>query len=534
MASTFRLTGFLKVHRVRKCERIGFWKLFPLKLGEKPAFLYNVLIFSHLLRVWAVALLLSLSLVGCENPTRPFFTRPGHKIASEFNTKRVVMLGDFEHGNALSYYGVTSVLNDWLDMLQSGEKGPRHLTLVLEGDDSLVSVLKDYISSGDEQHLLDYWLPFGELERLEFYHDLRTVCQRIKKINQVLPETQEVTFDILGGEPVADLKSDSGRDRLKWSRKQIDSWFVKTRDSVVADRIESYLRTNPLQRALVFYGGGHLMEGLVSKKPYVASSDADNANGYFLAHYLRRYFGKDSVLTVDQTVLSTSYFKGTRYAAAGDSDILVYRPELPFLAPYLKRYDCIIFRHEPVVPSHSLDDIFSRKVIEKCFQTIDMESKYLPGFFARSNVDELSIALQIVTGHWFSSRGAWQAWYKGHKYDGLARLGSESFIKPMLEHYQTNNPYYESTLQMYSFVSGLPFSYLKPSQMIDTRQWWDAACKDIQERIECGNAIGIYWIGYPDEQKEAHQWLVKYTGKNFSTPDQYLKWWRHVVFNANY
>ena len=46
--------------------------------------------------------------------------------------------------------------------------------------------------------------------------------------------------------------------------------------------------------------------------------------------------------------------------------------------------------------------------------------------------------------------------------------------------------------------------------------------------------MGVYWIGYPDEQAKAKSYLKEFSGQNYSDPDQYLKWWRREFDKVSY
>lgn len=488
------------------------------------------LLCCSVVQLTALALFVAAFLMGCDAKGKAYLKHPGHQVITQLESRRIVMLGDFLHDNALSFYTVTAVLNDWLNMFSSGQKVPRHLTLVLEEDDSMVHVLKNYMSSGDREPLLDFWLPYGTLESLEFFGDLRSICARVDSINQTLSKQHRIVFDIFGGEPFSLV---SNRNYLRLSREESWRFFVQKRDSLVALRIESYLRQNPLQRALIFYGNAHLINGYVTKRIQGESSDTANSKGYYLAHYLKEFFGQQNVLSINQMDISPNLFRGTDLEAAGDSDIFTYSRGIPLEVPYLKDYDAVIIRHEAIVPSHPVDLIFSRRIIERCILNIDTMQAYFPGYDARFYANQSLNALKIITGESFSQPQQWERWYNTQKFDGLSRLESKGFARQIFDQYYERNFNYQTAIELYYLSSGIPIFYPNPRSRVDT-SIWRIRWKDIRFNMECGNAIGIYWIGYSQERKEAHQWLVDHTGKDFSTPAQYLKWWRHVVFNANY
>ncbi|MCL4510726.1 MAG: hypothetical protein M1470_06610 [Bacteroidetes bacterium] len=511
------------------------WHEFFLHAGHIGYWQINRLSTVCKVRTWAtVALLLCFSLTGCDNSTRAFFTHPGRQIVRELETRRLVMLGDFKHGDALSYHSVTSVLNDWVDMLSEGKAVPRHLTLVLEGGDSDISVLRNYMLTGNESPLIRFWIIDGQLERLEFFDNLRRISLRIDSLDETLAGNYRISFRLLGGEAISEY-SPSSQAMMKWPWPQAFRYFVTKRDSLAALKIERYFESNPSQKGLIFYGTAHLNDCYVNKAKSLGVPDTANSDGYYLAHYLKRYFGNDSVLSVFQVAVPPdgSRFRDVPTEPRDTEDLLVYHYRDKHSPAVNQYYDAVVFHYENLTMSHPLYYVFSKRAIKDCISTLKMVHPFLPGYAATAYYNRAMWGLRDATGKTFVTPRQWESWYKTHPYDGLTRLSSPAFENPMFRAYREDNAHFKVWTTVYSLLSGLPSSYFTVPDRLDSTQFADASV-GILKKVECGNAIGIYWIGYPDEQKEAHQWLVKYTGKNFPTPDQYLKWWRHVVFNADY
>jgi len=67
-----------------------------------------------------------------------------------------------------------------------------------------------------------------------------------------------------------------------------------------------------------------------------------------------------------------------------------------------------------------------------------------------------------------------------------------------------------------------------------SRDEWRQHFADQWPQILFLNMIGVLWVGTPEEQNVALQYLLKSTGQNFAQPAQYLKWWRKHFFDVSY
>lgn len=444
------------------------------------------------------------------------------------------MLADFRHGDALSYHSVTSVLNDWVDSLSDGKPAPRHLTLVLENGDSAIDVLRNYIRTGDLGPLVRFWIIDGELERLAFFNNLRNISHSIDSLNETMGGDRRISFKLLGGEALREYSPES-MAMMKWPFARDIRYFVTMRDSLAALKIERYFESNPDEKGLIFYGTAHLNDMRVNKARAMGLQNTANGDGYFLAHYLKQYFGKDRVLCVLQDVVPP----GSRLAKVAPAqpeeakDLLVYHFKEKYQNGSDHYFDAVVFHYEKLTMSHYLYYVFSRRVTKDCIRMLKMTNPLLPGFYAKEIYDRAMWGLRDATGEPFRTPGRFEAWYKSHSYDGLARLSSQAFEEPMYNDYHDSSVRFRKRMTVYSIIAGLPSTYFTIPARLDSAQFADA-CLGILKEVECGNAIGIYWVGYPDEQREAHQWLVGYTGKDFATPEQYLKWWRHKFFDVDY
>ena len=100
---------------------------------------------------------------------------------------------------------------------------------MLEWDDEIVYKINRYLETGNVDELVDFWLPYGSLEMLEFFSDLRQIHLKINLINRTPSERKKIHFSIIGGE-VSNLFNDVRL--LKQSKYEGVKYFVYKREIV--------------------------------------------------------------------------------------------------------------------------------------------------------------------------------------------------------------------------------------------------------------------------------------------------------------
>lgn len=104
------------------------------------------------------------------------------KIVHAFNDKKIIMLADFEHSNALPKKSVIDLLRKWKSMIQNNKCRNLKLTLVLEDDDYNMNIISKYIQSGNWGVFKKYrYLHRRTLSSLEFYDQLKDFSRKIQK-----------------------------------------------------------------------------------------------------------------------------------------------------------------------------------------------------------------------------------------------------------------------------------------------------------------------------------------------------------------
>jgi hypothetical protein len=461
--------------------------------------------------------------------TNKYIPNPNEQIVRELTQKRIVMLADFAHEWPLPYYSLTSILSTWLTMVGKGECDQNHLTLFLEESEQEASLIRQYLKTGDLNPLLDHFLPSTSLERLEFYSDLRTVTLRIDSMNGVLHPSKLITFDVQGPEAmnILDPRILDSSDRVA------RLFFVRDRDSLSAMNIITYLTEQPNQKGFIFYGGAHLIKKLVTK-PYTESLMPEERVGTFLAYYLKREYGDNQVLSINQLARGRCPINFDEF---DKTNVLVYSGDIPWkdslpndenLLP--ENFDAFFIRHEFVLPSHALSKIFSRRIIMASIKRIELLESHLAGPFGKRYYNQALRTLQFLSDTNFSKVKDWKSWWTNYQFDGFERLRSVDFRKRMANDYfpRRENPEYLQVLDDLGFSA----SFGNPRTM--SRQEWDRAFNKIWEEIIFVNSIGIFWIGDPDEQAKAKAYLVEFSGQNYNDPSKYMKWWRRKYYSVSY
>ena len=249
-------------------------------------------------------------------------------ILANLRTKRIVMLGDADHGNGYYMRLVTVALDRWLDQLEKENKSltnqgevqkrdqqlhplPKKLMLFIETDSEWVSLIYQYMQTGDISSWLTRNIHLGfkwgsilggvSIDGIEFFRNLKRIEKRVKQLN-MQDALHPYDFKIVGpeGVPPCDYKktkdSTVWKEQFRQAQKGNFEYFVRQRDEISSSTIWKTLDNHSDYKALVFYGTAHLLRGRQNKAKWGgAFIGIDTAYGYYLAHYLDEYFSRDSI-----------------------------------------------------------------------------------------------------------------------------------------------------------------------------------------------------------------------------------------------
>jgi hypothetical protein len=489
-------------------------------------------------KIFAFLLLLLLVLMSCNNSTSKIHKNPEEYLIKELKNKRILMLGDFGHGQPLPFYSIIELLNKWASMVEDGADVDKHIVLILETDSAGVNSLKTYFKTNDLMPLFNKWPSYNiaTLEQYEFFADLRRFSMKIDSMNSRPAGPQGITFDIFGPEGAPVWNPHDSLDEL--SKDRLD-YFIEKRDVLTARNITEYLNAFNNAKAIIFYGNAHLNKAFAEKNIFPnKTSKNENTKGYFLAHYLKSSFGNGMVLSVNQTLVDSQRMKPSVAEKVGNENFYIetgssFRKTILFPA-----YDGFIVRREHFVYGHEINKIISKYVINSCILRMDslltdttnaiLKQNYLKTVKWLPYLCGMNYEYPVKPEMWFRTNKPavvvheWKEWFRKNESTIEQRIGSKNFEDVLKQMYirslKTKNT---KELQSIGFSErAWDFSGFSDAQW-DSLIWPEA-----MDRIKCINSIGQLWFGDSAEQKTAHAFLVNYTAKDFSDPSLYLKWFR--------
>ena len=463
-------------------------------------------------------------LLGCGSSGPVPQKTPETKVAALLGEHRVVMLGDCRHTSPQPYQSLLGVLEAWSDDLRTGENAPPHLTLVLEKTPEYARLISDFTETGNWGPLLDYLLPEFSLETLEFYAGLRRIRQELAG----WPESKSSSLWIIGEEP------ESTRQPVKRTEQETLRFVIDKRDSLTAAGILNHLRKYPNRKLLIFYGNLHLASGRVAKFWEGSPGTApDEHFGFWLPHYLRRDLEKDEVLTIDQIGMPL----GRETRGVNSADKLVTWDEVPLEHPWKQdpeqARDMAILRYSTNASPHPLKYVACRPVIEAMINELHRVEPLLGhSQFADWDFAKFQDGLTLLTGFKFDTAIEWSDWWSPDKFDGLALVRSESFarrVTGLIKAATAKDSKAPATLLELGLSRSTAISIARGGTT-ELQGLWQGELGQILAL----QSIGIWWCGDEVEKINAYQYIREFSGVNFSTPDEALKWWRHKYQGVDY
>lgn len=483
-------------------------------------------------------LLLFFILTSCvisQTLERKYFTNPNSFIVNELAHKKIIMLGDFSHGNALPFKSMITLLDEWINKVKSHKSKDLNIALILEADSEIIYYLREYLSTGNWKPFIDYWLPFNTLEWCEFCADLRSIKLKIEEQNAFRGREDQIKFEIFGGETDNVFNNPK---HLGNSKEDGFKFFINKRDSLTAENIIRYLERNKTQKALLFYGNAHLINNYVKKdvgrdNQFKVLTDSER-KGYYLVHYLKEKYGDDSVLSINQLIVPDHLMENTPFAAAKDSNIFVLQQNIPWNNADQNKYDSYILHHEMITSNHLMSNVFSIKVIKADIKKMIFLEKYLPGELAKNYFNRAKESLELLTGLNYDSVSRWQGWIENNHYDGVSRLDSKEFEQELYDTYYRNPNDDKIKMKLYS----LGFGQAITGKEMMSKSLWEKEWKSNLNNIKFINAIGLIWVGTDEEKLNAKNYLdsiikEKQAGEN-SEQQSYLRFFRNYYMNLNY
>lgn len=485
--------------------------------------------------VWMSVIMLCSGIVGgCAQSQEKYDSHPNAFLVKQLAAKRIVMLGDFYHSAPLPYQTLVSFLNEWVNEVAAGRSNARNVVLVLEDDRQVVKSLNDFISTGNWKPLVGFWLPYNTMEWFEFCSDLRQLHLKIDSLNSSRSAAHaRISLSIFGGERFIVFDHPQ---LLRMSKVQAMKWFVNTRDSLSGHNVIEYLQSHQDKKAIIFYGLGHLVEEYAHKTEDLRYSES---GGYYLAYYLKRRFGNDSVLSVAQMPYVKLNHKCWALPIAEHKDVYVPSRELSrdafvgFPSEIQPgNFDAVITRKEVLIPGHPLGDVFGKTVVEADISRLAFLKKYLPGALAQKYYHETENSLKLITGKDFSDPVRWKLWLREAHYDGFGRIESKALADSIYDEFYTDPQ--NRALRMEMFGMGIGSMSMNANWIADRTHWKSTFWPEAIKNIKINDAVGLLWVGTPAEKKEAEHFLLKTFGAPLRQPQAYVKLIRQQQFGVHY
>jgi hypothetical protein len=454
-----------------------------------------------------------------------FILEPEKYIAKEIFNHRITMFGEeIQHNNPITFHNLTCVLNDWLLKLKEDENLNPNLTIVLEFDTETCSLMDNYVKTGNIRPLLDFVAPVFPLELLEQLYEYKKIYEEIKQINET--RKQKINFCIKGFEEIGYNVKES---YFNMNQEENELWFINERDRYTSSGIIKYLKENPEQKALIFYGSAHLQTGIVNKRLGGFSIPDEQCTGKWIAQYLIDEFGEKDVNIVVSASLDNYALSRPQFDKIDSLPFLLMKPMTEFPSLNLKGVNKYLVNKYQNAPMHELNFAMSRFIIEKSIERTGVFEKF-NGYKAGSGKISLYY-LNFVYNKKFNTSDDIKKWFEGKEFIGFEIFDSLSYYNYFFTYYLKTSDWYggKNMLQQLGFYPTIN-DYRSTSKKEWDEKIWPANLKN----IKFINAVEIFWVGYPDEQKAAKEYLKEFSGKDFGEPAEYLKWWRKEYLKFKY
>lgn len=439
-----------------------------------------------------------------------YYKNPERFIAQRVLDGKVVMLADAGHHYSDVYNSLLKVIYALAEEVSPDQTTPTKLTIILEMSSEEAEALENYVTGGTFDKLIERSTPYLFYEDMEYYSNLR-------KFYEYSIIMSNLIFEIVGFEP---MNAEPSPEIIKATYQQIDSAFL-VRDSILSMRIIKYIDENPGSKILIFYGGGHLLKGLTSKPSKYGT--CGECLGYFMADYLKRKYGDKKVVTFDQKWLNLEYFRGTNLSEAEFSDLVAPATSIDSSKLlHTDQYDYFVLWNDTYDKSlpYEFKLVFSRRSAQMYCESLRTYDSTGQNDNTKVYYNSLIYFLNLITCNDFKDPGDVAEWKGLNGYLGINVMRSDCFKKKIYEIYAHSKS--KKLLVLFGFKPG----DIEIGETTDTLKRFDEIWNSNLEQMIFLNQIGVMWLGYPDEQKLAKEYLIQYSGRDFDDPSDYLVWFR--------
>ncbi len=454
-------------------------------------------------------------------------------IWDKVNDNRVVLIGDFGHGQPQYLQVVTDALNYWVDNIENDDslfaKLPRKLFLIIERDSLSTANLKTFFETGN---ILD---AFGDIIHLSFqnttvtiehYYELRNIWLRLEKYNSSAKETNKISFDIIGPEKAI--------DPTNWSIEKRSEFFLNERDEYSSDKIVKLLNNNRDHKALLFYGSAHLNKFKTIKHLHNGESE-----GYFLGYYLKEYLGDDSIYTLAQYRFTQNMLTSSEIAKncekiavdiefVDESDVNPIFRNMGFEGAVFCHNKKSVYCFLNTIPTETLVKFIMDNLNEIYFGDNFVLTGYKKGVLEYMTRITGNNYLTVNLKNEKSVKefiGEIENWYSNNKIDLVDDIVSLSIWKRLIELMSDSSD--ASVNYIEKMITNTPgvISYFDSTISIQERaDIYREYLPDDSIEIIINNLINLLWIGTPEECSKAILVLQNMTGNKYESAAEWMDW----------
>jgi len=467
---------------------------------------------------------------------KTYNTKPYEFVASEILQNKIVMLGEngaLGHRNLFPYITTINIIDSWNNQLKQNNIHNRTLNLIVEKSPSMVKLIQQYIDKNDLTPFLNRVGNFYSLEDLYY-------CYKLKELNEKIKESKN-KLKLVG------FETDESYDNeysYKYSKDETDFFFAKERDSLLFEDINSFVKKNPEDNFLIFYGSAHLVEEYV---PKVNPTEKNDGKGYYLGHYLRNEF-KDKFVTVDQSFLlkeDMNFINKTDYLK--DKNFIVEKSDSIFLGkvPFTElKSDFTIIRHDGLVGPHLIRNVFSKNTLERNLTYLiefeKLSNKYKKNFSLKYSENENILlrwiiqSMKLITGKEFNSIEEYKNYLSSTENKFYHnRIWDENFSTELLMQLKNNPQDREYRLTLYNLGTSY-LLYLNQNIIPTEEEWKNIIWKEAQPHLNYFDYVGLFWLGTEFEKEKAKEFLTEFTKESYSEAAEYLEWYYKNKYNYNF
>ena len=147
-------------------------------------------------------------------------------------------MGEQPHRHPSGYNEVIKILFEWFGDCKGNKIKSVTLNFVMEFHESYANEVNKYLDSGNTSALLDSNLTLFSFEEIEFYTKLKSFNDTLKSFNKQ-SSGYNYKFKVLGFEEPA---NNFTPEMSKKTIYELEYWFVKERDSLIAMKFMDYLK----------------------------------------------------------------------------------------------------------------------------------------------------------------------------------------------------------------------------------------------------------------------------------------------------